>query len=286
MSAGRGRAGRQSVGLDIPNRAITFDVGAFDEALADHGVQMRHWRAMRCPVGLVDRHDQRRHVDHAGCSNGFIYTDAGLLTCLFTGNSLHVSIDDPGVLYGATVQVTFRRTYDECPGYPPDAQVQIMMAPFDRLYLDEEVGNVVTWETFEHHASGLDKLKFPVEEVVDVMDADGIRYETDTDFKVRPDGRLEWIGSRPAVPADTEKGKVCSIRYHYRPFFYVKNMIHEIRVAQGEEDFIEGKRKVMRMPQSAVLQREYIFESQENDPEGPGGPRQQKEPRSMSFGPR
>lgn len=240
---------------------------------------------MRCPVGLVDRHDARRHTDHGGCSNGFIYTKAGLVISLFQGNSMHASIDDPGVLFGATVQCTFKRFYETCEGKPDQL---VMLAPFDRLYLDEEAIAVVTWECFEHHASGIDKLRFPAVEVVDLIDADGHRFQQGDDFKILADGRLSWTGNRPSFNPDSEQGKVCSVRYHYRPYWYVKHMVHEVRVAQSEADFISGERGIVRMPQAAMLQREFVFEAEERDPEAPNptSPRQQKAPRDLSFGPR
>jgi hypothetical protein len=78
---------------------------------------------------------------------------------------------------------------------------------------------------------------------------------------------------------------VCSVHFSYRPFWYVKNLIHEVRVAQTEDEF--GNRTVQRMPQSCVLQREYFFEkeqrdSQAADPEG----RQKPGPGDGGFGPR
>ena len=56
--------------------AITLDADAFDDLINSQGAMFEHWSAMRCPVGMVDKHDtmRRPHEHHENCSNGFIYT--------------------------------------------------------------------------------------------------------------------------------------------------------------------------------------------------------------------
>jgi hypothetical protein len=148
-----------------PGLAVSFDPSAFDDAIRSQGVQLVHFRAMRCPVGLTDRYDQRRpHDDHSGCSNGFIYTEAGTITCLFTGVTEDQKQNDVGLLDGSTVQVTAPRFYDETTD-------EVQITPFDRLYLLEDAVSVPHWQLVEAHATGRDKLSFPVVNVIDVMDA-------------------------------------------------------------------------------------------------------------------
>jgi hypothetical protein len=77
---------------------------------------------------------------------------------------------------------------------------------------------------------------------------------------------------------------VCSVRYSYRPFWYVDRMIHEVRVAQVEDEY--GNRELTRMQQQAQLQREVWFEKEQRDAEAPPSPRQKPGPAEGSFGPR
>lgn len=155
---------------EIPDReAHSFDVSAFDEAIDSQGVRLIHYRSMRCPVGLIDIGDNRRpHEDHAGCSNGFVYTMAGAVTSLFTSNSKKEMSGDIGALEGATVSVTFQRFYDELDAN--GAPVPISISPYDRLYLDEPGIVVPTSGTFEYNMSGVNKLHFPVVAVHDLID--------------------------------------------------------------------------------------------------------------------
>lgn len=266
--------------MEFPRgQAVSFDVRAFDEAVSSQGVRLVHFRAMRCPVGLVDRFDTRRpEHDHGGCSNGFIYTTAGDLTALFTGNSHAKEAHDVGFLDGSTVQVTCQRFYD-------GTTTPVHIAPFDRIYLAEENVVVPTWQLFEAHITGREKLQFPVVAVQDLMDSDGRIFKEGVDFEVEG-GFIVWKGTnRPRYDAARKKGQICAIRYLYRPYWYVKQILHEVRVTQAE-DLVTGERMVQRMPQAFVLQREYVFEKDESTKPEDGNPRQQPAPRDGSFGPR
>lgn len=268
--------------LDLPEQEIRFDVAAFDEAVKSHGIWFKHWRAMRCPGGLIDPKDIRRpHADHAGCSNGYIYTAAGKIGCLFTGNGLSPSAEDPGLAMSAHAQITLPRYYE-------GTIEEVTIAPFDRLFLDQKNITVSFWQLAETNQTGIDKLNFPIVKVIDLMDAHLTRYY-EGDYTIQ-DGRIVWGSNRPPYDAENNRGTVYSVRYTYHPYWYVIQLPHEIRVAHVEEDFLEGTRCVVRMPQFATIQREYVFENQDNDPEAVADSnkaRQIKGPsETLVFGPR
>jgi hypothetical protein len=274
------RGPQEVYSTEMPNAAVSFDVDAFDELIRSQGVTFVHWRAMRCPVGMIDPFDSRRpHEDHSGCSNGFLYTKAGVITASFQGNGNQANVGELGVTDGSTVSVTMPRFYD-------GTQTPVYMAPFDRLYLAEENLVVVNWQLFQADPLGRDKLNFPAVTVQDLVDSQAKRYEQ-PDFEIR-EGRIVWLtGNRPGLDPETGKGLVCSIRYTYRPYWYVKTLVHEVRVSQAENP-ITGAREIVRMPQAIVLQREYIFEKEDRDPESvkPDSPRQVQAPEGPRFGPR
>ena len=260
------KATENDVSLDMLPLQVHLDPGAVDDFVNAHGITLVHWKSMRCPIGLKSRTDVRRtDEDHSGCSNGFIYTLAGKFFASFGGNNSKLTQYDPGLLTGATVTITPPRFYLD----KPDKSV--LLLPFDRLYLEEESIVVHQWELFEAHEMGVDKFRFPIVEVIDLVDNLGRRYDNN-DFRVQ-DGKLFWSGTnRPGVDADTGKGRVCVVRYSYRPFFYVQTLLHEIRVATVEA--LDGSMQVVRMPQSALLQREFFFEKSANDPAAPPSNRQ------------
>lgn len=268
--------------LDLPEKEVRFDVQAFDAAIQSHGIVFKHWRAMRCPVGMIDAKDIRKpHPDHAGCSKGYLYTLAGSVTCVFSGNSMSARQDDPGIISSASAQITFPRYYN-------NSAEEVMVAPFDRLYLDEPTITVPFWQLFESDPSGVDKLNYPVVRVFDLIDANQRRYMQDVEFVIQ-NGKVVWGSDRPAYDAEKSRGTVCSIRYSYHPYWYIAHIPHEIRVAHTEEDFLAGTKDVTKMPQFAVIQREFFFEDQDNDPEAPANSnkaRQVKAPKDLVFGPR
>src|ERR1041385_5143358 len=137
-----------------PGTGVAFDPDAFDTAIRSQGVPFTHWRAMRCPVGMIDRFDERRvHSDHSGCSNGFIYTKAGTVTGLFVNSGSRSDAQDIGYLDGSTVQVTLPRFYD-------GTEEEVHVANFDRSYVPEDV-LVPTWQLVEASPIGRDRLPFP-----------------------------------------------------------------------------------------------------------------------------
>lgn len=270
----RNRDPLNDIQTDIPGHRISFDVEAFDEAIENQGVTLVHYRALRCPVGMTDLDDNRRtHPDHEGCSNGFIYTRVGTVRGLFINNSNRKRPDDLGFWDGSTVQVTMPRFYDD-----PDDQ-RIFVAPFDRFYLEEADHLVPSWQLFVHHESGLDRLKYPVAMVEELVDSAGLRYYEGQDFKISHGG-LQWLTQRRPTPNlttgpggsgfDTDRGCICAIRYRYQPYWYVGQVLHEIRTTQVT-DPVTGDRRVERMPQAVMLHREYVALSRDqNEPGEPG----------------
>ena len=261
-----------------PDPSVSFDQEAFDFAIRAHGVNFVHFRGMRSPGGLVDKYDSRRpNEDHLGSSNGFYYTKAGTFSGIMTGNGKSQDQTAQGLLDVARCQMTAPRFYD-C-GKP------IFFAPFDRLYLSESSVLVVHWQLVEAHSTGYDRLRFPAEEVQDLVDADGRIYSLG-DYEICHKGQIHWIGqNRPGSDPETGKGRVYSIRFLYRPYWYIERMVHEIRVAQQENPYT-GERSIVRMPQAVSLQREFVFENEDQDTQAPQSLRKMPAPEDGQFGPR
>lgn len=275
--------------INIPdNGSVSFNVNAFDSFVRSQGVTLTHYIALACPVGLIDQDDvaRRPHEDHEGCSNGFIYIEAGDITGLFVSNDTRKKDMGAGLGDASGVRVTLPRFYDDsgC----SNSSTPILVAPFDRFYLKEDAGlEVVHWQKHTANASGVDRLSFPVKQPIVLIDSHGKRYVHGQDYDITANGWIKWrLNHAPPVDPVNNKGCVYSIRYTYRPYYYVSNLPHEIRVAQIV-DPQSGDRTVERMPQTVVLQREYNFLSQGSEnPQDSASVRQQYLPPSNSFGPR
>jgi hypothetical protein len=274
--------------IDMPvSDVVHMDTGYTDAVVDGQGMLLEHWRALPCPVGKGDPFDMRKmHADHSGCSNGYIYEQGGDITALFVGNSKQLQALDVGFVTGSTVQITVPRFYTN------DRTREVVISVLDRLYLKQTTNqehpiNVIAAQLFEHNTSGMDRVKYPINAVELIVDSHGKRYYQGDDFDVS-NGQIAWRGTKqPGMDPETGKGEVCSIRYRYTPYWYVSNLMHEIRVVRsgfGTE----------RTPMTALLQREYAFENEQNDqgqrpgssPLANNSQRQAMAPRSGSFGPR
>jgi hypothetical protein len=241
--------------LALRDEAVSFDPEQFDNLVREQGVTFIHYRAMACPLGMVDPDDERHpHELHSECSNGFIYTLAGKVTCGFVGNTKESRLTDLGRLDGSSANIVFPRYYDQEHATSPLVPIEI--APFDRLFLDENVITVPTWQVFAADPSGRDKVEFPVASVTDLIDARGVRYTSD-DFAV-VNGIIVWGAKHPGIDAKSGKGIVCTVRYQYKPHWYIERLLHEVRVAPVANP-LTGEREIVRFNQSASIQREYFF---------------------------
>ncbi len=267
---------------EIPSEALLFDADAFDTQIRSQGVKLDHFIAMRCPVGMTDLDDDRRpHHDHVSCSNGYLYKNVGTITCLLTSNQKTSQQDEVGIMDHATFNMTAPRTYDD------QENKLVNIAPFDRFFIHEDNVVVIYWQLFLAHQSGQERLNFPVVEVIRLVDAKGREYLSGCDFDIIQ-GQVVWKSqNRPGVDPETGRGLVCSIRYTYRPFFYVGPILHDVRVAMNI-DQQTGESKIIRMPQSALVHREFVFLNEQHDHEAKDSTsaRQMYGPAQGGFGPK
>jgi hypothetical protein len=271
----------------LPNETVQFDAEAFDTFIKTHGVQFTLHKAMKCPVGMVDPDDIRKpHPHHANCVGGFLLNQVGTITCTFIANNKESHYLDPGRVDGSNATISLPRFYDEVCSGPPDQRVEV--AVYDRLYFKDESMTVPTWQLTEAHITGHDRLLFPVVCVEYLVDSNGINYYQDKDFVIQ-NGQIVWTGTnRPGIDPKSQKGVVYSVRYRYRPYYYVKQILHEIRLIQKENEFT-GERTVERMPMQVTAAREIFFEKEMKDAESPtpDSPRQHAGPAAGAlFGPR
>lgn len=256
---------------------VHFDPDAFDFSIRSNGVTMLHYRAIKCPLGITDKFDVREHGEH-DCSHGFLYKFADSVTVQFTSNNSNALVKDLGIVNNATTMVTIPRTYD-------NSDEETAIQHYDRFFLKEVVASSVNTQLIEASITGVDRLQYNATSVEIILDANGVEYD-ENDFVIQ-NNKIRWVSQhRPQFDPKINKGTIYSIRYRYVPFWYVKDMVHEVRVCKVV-DFATGGESVTRMPYGVVLQREYLFESEEaRTDESRADNRDTTSPRSGSFGPR
>jgi hypothetical protein len=110
---------------------------------------------------------------------------------------------------------------------------------------------------------------FPITVLQSIIDSRNITYTQGLDFNITADGNISWLdgGNNPGIDPDTGKGRVYSIRYLYKAFYYVWQVLKEVRITNVTEGVV---RVPERMPMHCQIVREYIYHNQNK-----GGPNNQ-----------
>ncbi len=139
---------------------------------------------------------------------------------------------------------------------------------FDRIFIaDTEFKKILvpTWEQMQASTTGIDRLRFPACKVTHIIDKNGKPiYVEGQDFIINQAGDLQWTSqNRPQFNAVLQEGGVYSVRYLYTPFYYVAEVLHEIRVSTLANPDDDSKIQI-RLPSYLRTVRERYFRSQDN----------------------
>jgi hypothetical protein len=257
----REQSGQQLI-LDLTEYQVSFDPQAFDNFIKSQGIYVTHYRAVPDPTGMASKGDLYAANSSRSNSDGFLFYKAGVCQILFTVNNKMYNIQVEGGISSSSAFATFPRYYD-------DGNNEVIIHPYDRLYLKDVDVKVSDFQFVEANSTGVDRLQYPAVEVEHLVDANGIIYKQDQDFEITNDGNIKWLTQkRPGTNIKINKGTIYSIRYRYVPFFVVNQLVHEIRISQvsDPETF---DRSVQRMPYAANILRENVFHDTNKDPNKP-----------------
>ena len=241
---------------------ISMDKKAFSQFAQSQGVRVTHYRAMPDPTGMASRGDTHGVMGNRDSSDGFIYKKAGEVTVLFTSNSDNWESQQEGNIQYSTATCTLPDRYD-------DNKEPLLVAPFDRLYIEDIEVRVINMQYIESNSNGVDRLQFPATYVESLVDSDKIEYHVGQDFEITHDGDIKWLSQRrPGWNTELNRGKIYAIRYRYVPFFIISRLMHEIRVTHIT-DPSNFKRYLERMPYQVSVIREYVSQDKNQDPTKP-----------------
>lgn len=265
--------------MNLPFSAVSFDMEAFDSLIASHGVTIEVYSAMMCPLGSTDADDAHSHMGHSECSGGFLYKKEGEVEASFLGNSSKPDFQGYGISDDSMASMTVKRYYD-CPAGKP-----VLLGHYFRVYIKNCPVVVTNSEILEHHQSGIDRCSYPIVSVQRLMDARGVEYSEGTDFTVSG-GLLRWNPNKgPGYDTKLGRGVPFAISFTYLPFYYIKQLPHEVRVTK-DVDPSTGEVSLVKAPYQLVLQREWAFHDQGRQARDKSSDRDVPAPRSGSFGPR
>ncbi len=257
---------------------VSWNVDALDELVGNLGIEFDHFVAIPNVLGQADKGDYR-HVKGGDfeSSNGFIYKKVGTFTGVAISNSKYTKPMDGGQFDFSKAHLVMPRCYNK--GKEFASGERIFMAPGDRIvYKDQKLNTeVVHFEKIQAHKTGVDRLQYPAKKVEFIIDSANISYKEKQDFKIDDQGRVVWLTQKqPGTDPDTGKGRIYGIRYRYSAFFYVKDLLHEVRMTQISNP-ATLERSFERCPYSVLIQREYMFFNQQVDPKSDESNKEERE---------
>lgn len=229
----------------------------------DKGIVFEHWCALPSPIGKKNRGEYRRSDSlDTVAEGGFIYQKVGEFNCVLVGDQHANQHIDGGIYDNNTARIILPKYYKK---HCSKKQSEIALLPGDRIYPKNIELKVPNYQESQYNPDGVDVLQFPISCVEILIDSNNIAYQQGKDFSINKYGNIKWLagGKNPGIDPDTKKGRVYSIRYKYLAFWYIKELINEIRVTNDNDG------NAVRLPYHATILREYIYHNKNNsnDPE-------------------
>lgn len=242
---------------------MSFDLKKQDQFATSFAVEFTHFKAMPSPIGQKDRGDYRRSdgVDTI-TSNGMIYRCAGKFSATMTDNSREQRRSEGGFVDPSQGRIVMPRFYNTEENLADGKRIYI--APGDRLYVadpDTDV-KVSNYQKMDYE-QGVDNVPmYPISELEEtIIDSRNIEYIYSVDFCITQDGNVRWMpgGKNPGIDPDTGRGRIYSIRYLYRAYWYIMTIPKEVRITNVTTGLT---RNAERMAYHAVIVREFVFHNQ------------------------
>jgi hypothetical protein len=220
-----------------PFWSVKSDGSVESSFINNTGIRFFHYVAVQDPLYKVRSGDLRHSFDQEENAqfadddrfqreNGFIYFKAGIVFGIFSNGTKDLKYLKAGLYTDAGATMSINRYY-------LDTNQHIQISENDKLIpceLPKEFYTTIT-HSVDHNPTGIDRLQFKSYLVTHFIDADGKIYIQDVDFNV-VNGYIKWINGRPRPGLDpiSSRGMVCGVRYTYKPFYYIKLVLHDIRI--------------------------------------------------------
>jgi hypothetical protein len=189
-----------------------------------------------------------------------LYILSGCFTAAMIGNSRKSRMPG-GVVDDSVSRLVMPRFYDR--DGEAAAGERIYLSPGDRVYIADQNADtkVVNFQRMEFESDRDNEPMFPICKIEFVTDSKGNRFEEGRDFSITSEGNIRWLpsGDSPGIDPETRKGRIYSVRYLYRAFWYILDLPNEVRMTNVTTD---GVRSPERMAYHAVVQREYVYHNQ------------------------
>lgn len=240
---------------------VKDDLEMTNHLIANNGVLFKHYMAIPYVIGshevdgARDWDEQEVPVETSDIvDNGFLYKYAGDVYVVFTNNSQQMKQIALGYYNDSQAMVTFNKFYR-------GSEKIVTISQYDKLIPCEPPSEFrhINFQKLYHSPTGLDKLQYLAENIIYLGDSTGRQYTEGIDFVLQK-GCVKWLssGSRPGLDPKSSRGRIISIRYTYVPSFYVRQIMHSIRV-HPTIDLITGEVRTQSGPISGMIQVDFVF---------------------------
>jgi hypothetical protein len=211
---------------------------------------------MPCPqVNDVNAAVHDPECSNPTCDNGYLQVMPREVWGYFNNDQLNKLFEVQGEYNQNVAVITFAAVYTD--GTEADFQ------PFDRIEMVGDYSKRVS-ELFEASPTGVDRLRYRVLDVEQLVSSDGVTYEQNKHFIIER-GRIHWISNvRPKYDQATQRGEVCSVSYTIPVRYYIHHVMREIRGTQ-RLDPTTGEKVAIRLPQHCLVSREFLFPDDNDD---------------------
>jgi len=229
---------------------VKLNLKSQEQFINDKGIVLEHWAAIPSTIGQKDRGDYRRPDSLDTISeNGYIYKKIGEFSGVIVGNHKKNTFQEGGIFDNSTARLILPKFY-------VNSEKEILLLPGDRLYAKNIELKVANYQKMQFDPKRSDILQFPAKNIVFLRDSKNIEYFYKKDFTINENGNILWKkeGNNPGTDPETGKGRLYGIRYTYLAFWYVQQLLNEIRVTNTSDSS-----QPSRLPYHAVIQREYVY---------------------------
>lgn len=247
-----------------PWDAVRGDAKADNFFIANMGIKFAHYICLPDPLYNVKQGDVRQSFNHEDVQqfsdsdkfhreNEFLYVRKGEVFAVFQSNAKDLKTMAAGLYSDSGAALSINRYYI-------GTEEKVKLAENDKLIPCElaEEFFTVNWQKFQHNPTGIDRMQFKICSVELLIDNAGVMYVQGSDYVVE-NGHIKWVdgGNRPGIDPVTSEGRICSIRYVYKPYYYIKTVLHDIRIRPALD--ANGGVTAKAGPQLVMVQADWVY---------------------------
>lgn len=221
-----------------PVQRVDLKVDEYDRLIEQKGINVQVFRTMYCSnVKSVDGGEHE--VDCAICNgSGFIDVNPIETKAFFQNQSQERMLDGAaGQHDGNSVYITFKI------GIELQYFTLIKLCDFTDIYFER---------VMRKPATNIDVLKYKACRVNVIVDKNNVQYYQDQDFKLDPNGNIQWLTRKPA------DNVIYSIHYEAHVQFRATKAMHVNRFTQYKQPG-EVNVQFIKLPEQWQAQKEFLI---------------------------